>query len=69
MMIFCKFDNGQQSGLDAADAQEAAGYVEGLATAARCLGARVWVTTSLPNEAGRDHDQWLNVEAWLEKNR
>ena len=41
MMVFCKFDNGRQSGIDANDEAEAIGYVKGLANAALCLGVRV----------------------------
>lgn len=68
MMIFCRFENGRQSGLDAASEEEAAGFVHGLATAALCLGARVWVTQSLPGEAGVDNDNWLTPQAWLDAN-
>lgn len=64
--VFCKFENGRESGIDASDDSEVVGFVRGLATAARCLDARVWVTTSLPNEGGRDHDKWLSPERWLE---
>ncbi len=68
MMIFCKFDNGRESGLDAGEPAEVVGYVQGLATAASCLGVKVWVTESLPNEADRDNDRWLTPDAWLELN-
>lgn len=67
MFIFCKFDNGRSSGFEAVDMPEAVAYVEGLASAAQCLGARVWVTGSLPNEGGPDHDRWLEARTWLER--
>ncbi|MDM0036775.1 hypothetical protein QTI33_31890 [Variovorax sp. J22P271] len=68
MMLFCRFDNGKQTGLDAADIDELIGYVKGLDAAARCLGAMVWVAGSLPAEAGIDNDSWLTPENWLEAN-
>lgn len=68
MMIFCKFGNGRQSGYEAIDDTQAVGYVEGLASAALCLSARVWVTGSLPNEAGPDNDGWREARTWLEQN-
>ena len=52
MMLFCRFDNGKQTGLDGADIDELIGYVKGLDAAARCLGAMVWVSGSLPAEGG-----------------
>ncbi|WP_038215296.1 MULTISPECIES: hypothetical protein [Xenophilus] len=68
MMIFCRFENGHRTGLDAGDDAEAVGYARGLASAALCLGTRAWVTTSLPDEEGPDNDGWLTPEAWLELN-
>ena len=68
MMIFCRFENGSRTGLDAGNEAEAIGYVRGVASAALCLRTRVWVTSSLPAEAGPDNDGWLTPEAWLELN-
>ncbi|MCR6481067.1 hypothetical protein NU688_33255 [Variovorax sp. ZS18.2.2] len=68
MMVFCKFENGRESGLDAGEPAEALGFVQGLAFASSCLGVRVWVTSSLPDEAGRDNDRWSTPQTWLELN-
>ena len=68
MMIFCKFDNGKKTGLDAGSDEEVIGYVRGLATAVTALGCKVWVTGSMDNEAGIDDDGWLSPETWLNVN-
>jgi|Deesub1362B_J571_1020462.scaffolds.fasta_scaffold05549_5 hypothetical protein len=64
--VFCKFENGRESGIDAGDESEAIGFVQGLAAAARCLNVRVWVTTTLPDEGGQDDDCWMSPDTWLE---
>ncbi len=67
--VFCKFESGRESGIDAGDENEAAGFVQGLETAARCLNVRVRVTTTLPGEAGRDNDCWTSPDTWPEIHR
>ena len=66
MLVFCKFSNGRQTGLDCATEAEAIGYVQGIAAAARCLEAQAWVASSLAGEAGIDNDSWRSAEAWLD---
>lgn len=68
MMLFCRFENGKQTGLDAVNCGELVGYVKGLDAAARCLGAMVWVTGSSPGESGIDNASWLTPDKWLEAN-
>lgn len=65
-IIFCRFENGHQTGLDA-DAEEVRGYVRGLAAASKACGFRVWVAESMANEAGIDDDTWLSADAWMER--
>lgn len=66
MMIFCRFENGRHSGDEIDGHSEAVAYVTALRTASVCLGIRVWVTGSLPDEGGVDHDGWRTPQTWLE---
>jgi hypothetical protein len=70
MFIFYRLEGTQRtqvSGADLNGEEEARGYVKGLAAASQVLQRRVWVTGSLPNEAGVDNDGWRSAEVWLEE--
>jgi hypothetical protein len=56
-----------ESGLDAADEQQVAGYLR--FSHGGALPRRSGMGSDVPNEAGRDHDRWLSAKAWLQKNR
>jgi hypothetical protein len=65
LMMFCRWENGIETSLDAEDRREMVGFVKGLDAAARCLGKHVLVAEQIPNVTSIEASRWMSASSWL----